>query len=140
MLEVGGILIVGLPNPDCIYFDFYGLSEESDWSEHLYEWKLKQGVRFITNCGFLVEKTYCNFPFSKIVGRIWNTLPLIKRFSADIWFVAKKSNEKAYLKPSKRNILEKILRKSFGGAMSQPPEKNEGLYRRSLFHPLCKGQ
>jgi len=114
---------VGIPNPACIYFDFYGLTEESDWSEHLYAWNMKQAIRFITNCGFSVEKTYCNFPFSKRFGKLWNSLPLVKRISADLWFIAKKKDEKVYLKPSKRNILEKILRKLFGSAMSQSPEE-----------------
>ncbi len=122
-LKRGGRLIVGIPNPACIYFDFYGLTEESDWSEHLYAWNMKQAIRFITNCGFSVEKTYCNFPFSKRFGKLWNSLPLVKRISADLWFIAKKKDEKVYLKPSKRNILEKILRKLFGSAMSQSPEE-----------------
>ena len=121
-LKRGRTLIVGIPNPDCMYFDFYGLSEESDWSEHLYEWNLKQAIRFITNCGFEVEDTYCNFPFSKKFGKLWNSLPLIKRFSADLWFVAKKKDGKIYLKPSKRNLVEKILRRFFGSAMSHSPE------------------
>lgn len=114
---------MGIPNPNCIYFDFYGLSKESDWSEHLYTWNLKQGIRFITNCGFEVKRTYCNFPFSKRVGKLWNSLPLVKRISSDLWFIAKKMNEKVYLKPSKRNLLEKMLRKMFGSALSQPREE-----------------
>lgn len=118
-LKWDGRLIVGVPNPGCIYFDFYELTEESDWSEHLYSWNLKQGIRFITNCGFEVEDTYCNFPFSKKFGKIWNSLLLTKRISADLWFIAKKKDEMVYLKPSKRNILEKILKKIFGNAMSQ---------------------
>ena len=122
-LKLGGGLIVGIPNPACIYFDFYGLTKESDWSEHLYAWNLEQAIRFITNCGFSVEKTYCNFPFSKRFGKIWNSLPFVKRISADLWFIAKKKDEKVYLKPSKRNILEKILRKLFGSAMSQSQEE-----------------
>jgi len=123
-------LIAGVPNPDCIYFDFYGLSKESDWSHHLYAWSLKQGIGFITNCGFEVERTYCNFPFSKRSGKLWNSLPLLKRFSGDLWFVAKKKDEKVYLKPSKRNLLNKILRKLFGSAMSQhPEEKNKRILK-----------
>ena len=105
-----------------VYFDCYGLTEESDWNEHLYEWSLKQGIRFITNCGFSVEKTYCNFPFPKRFGKLWNSLPLLKRFSADLWFIAKKKDEKVYLKPSKRNLFNNIRRKVFGSAMSQPPK------------------
>jgi hypothetical protein len=116
-------LILGIPNPDCIYFDYYGLSEESDWSEHLYAWDLKQGFRFITNCGFQVEKVYCNFPFSERFGKLWNSLPLTKRYSADLWFVATKTGKKVRLRTPHRNILEKSFRKILGNAMSQPPIK-----------------
>ena len=122
-LKPEGTLIIGIPNSNCIYFDFYGLSKESDWSEHLYEWNLKQAIRFITNCGFEVEDTCCNFPFSKRFGKIWVSLPLVKRISADLWFIATKKGEKIYLKPSKRNLLEKMLRKLFGNAMSQSSDE-----------------
>lgn len=114
---------MGIPNPDCIYFDFYGLLEESDWNEHLYAWSLKQAIRFITNCGFEVKKTYCNFPFTKRFGKLWNSLLLTKRISADLWFIAKKEDRKVYLKLSKRNLVEKILRKIFGSALSQSSEE-----------------
>lgn len=38
--------MVGVPNSDCIFFNFYGLSEERDWCEHLYAWNMKQVIRF----------------------------------------------------------------------------------------------
>lgn len=125
ILNDGGLLLLGIPNPDCIYFDFYGLSKEQDWSEHLYSWNIKQAKRFITNSGFFVDKTYCNYPFSgKLSGQIWNNLPLLKSISSDLWFVCTKQNSRVYLKPSKRYLLEKLLvRLGFGGAMSQPEEE-----------------
>lgn len=126
ILKRGGVLILGIPNPDCIFFDFYGLSKDPDWSEHLYAWDLKQAIRFITNCGFLVKKTYCNFPFSSNrFGLIWNMLPLIKKVSSDLWFVAYKHESRVYLRPSKKYLLGRILTKLFSGAMSQSPKKVE---------------
>lgn len=127
VLKDSGVLLLGIPNPDCIYFDFYGLSKEHDWSEHLYAWNLKQAKRFITNCGFSVNKIYSNYPFSsESIGSIWNNLPLLKGFSSDLWFVCTKQKSRVYLKPSKRYLLENLLIKlGFGGAMSKPQQERE---------------
>jgi len=129
VLKEGGVLLLGIPNPDCIYFDFYGLSKKQDWNEHLYAWDVKQAKRFITNCGFSVENIYCNFPFSQLIGQIWNSLPWLKRHSSDLWFVCIKQGGRVYLKSSKRYLLGKLLVKlGLSGAMSQEPfNKKEGV-------------
>jgi len=125
ILKRGGKLILGIPNPNCVYFDFYPLSKDRSWSDHIYSWTQKQAIRFITNCGFSVEKMYCNFPFlGKRWGEIWNALPITKTISPDMWFVCTKCDDRVYLKPSKRDLFEKLLIKlGLSGAMSQPHDK-----------------
>lgn len=125
VLKRGGVLLIGVPNPNCLFFDFYAISKEQDWSEHLYAWDIRQARRFITNCGFYVINIYSNYPFSgKWIGKLWNKIPCLKEISPDLWFVAIKQENKVYLKQSKRNILMELLVKlGLGGVMSQPKER-----------------
>ena len=113
ILKKGGWLIVAIPNPQCLFFDYYELYEP--WNEHIYSWDIKSMKRFLMNSGFEVVEIYCNFPFNEKVGRIFQ---LFKNFMFDLWFVSRKVEIGSFKLRSKRNIVFGKIFVKCKGAMS----------------------
>jgi len=103
VLKERGWLILGIPNPNCFYFDFYTMRD------HIYAWNESQMRKFLAKCGFRVRRIYTNFPFrNEKLGVVWSSL--FKRIFADLWFVAVKEEEELKL-TARRDILNRIVLK-----------------------------
>ena len=112
ILKPDGLLILGVPNPSCAWMDYYSLSRESDWSEHLTAWDWKQIRRFVTLSGFRVEKQFANYPnLLKFVGKRLSSTRLLLRFGSDIWTVALKSEGQIHTPTPARLKIYRFLKR-----------------------------
>jgi len=88
-LKENGLLIIAIPNPNCIYCNFY----DSDlFPEHTNAWSKNQMRLILRHSHFKVLKTYINFPFfaNRWFGLLWNNIPLLDRIWCDWWFICQK--------------------------------------------------
>ena len=90
VLKENGTLIIAIPNPNCIYYNFYDSNLQP---EHIKSWSKKDMELLLTDSNFEVSKTYINFPFiaNKWFGLIWNNILLLDRIWCDWWFICRKS-------------------------------------------------
>jgi len=63
ILVQDGILIVGIPNPFCIYNNYY---DPTLWPWHNYSWTYGEAKRFILNLNFSIKKAYVHPRYSTI--------------------------------------------------------------------------
>ena len=112
-LKRDGVLLIGIPNKNCLFFDYYELDEP--WNEHIYSWSKKDMCKIFNERRFKVEKIYCNFPGGPVIGKIINFL--FKNYMFDLWFVCRKSGK--IRKKSIRNKVFPILFDRFRGIMTR---------------------